>query len=61
MTKFPPRRHSGHPQVWGDYDLGVRMVVFCSETQALRQARSEIDAYRLRTKTGAIDVLNLHR
>lgn len=29
--------------------------------QALRQARSEIDAFRLRTKTGAIDVLNLHR
>ncbi|CAM9427033.1 unnamed protein product [Ectocarpus fasciculatus] len=28
---------------------------------ALRQARNEIDAFRLRTKTGAIDVLNLHR
>lgn len=29
--------------------------------QALLQARNEIDAFRLRTKSGAIDVLNLHR
>ena len=29
--------------------------------QALRQARTEIDTLRQRTKTGAIDVLNLHR
>ena len=40
--------------------LGLRAKYYALR-QALRQARNEIDAFRQRTKMGAIDVLNLHR
>lgn len=42
----------------GCWGCGRKMMLL---QQALRQARNEIDAFRQRTKTGAIDVLNLHR